>query len=256
MRNGSSNGRRTSFPGVLQMDRSALRARFVATLLLLAATSLAGCSGSSGGSNTASAAQDGGNQTPPTQQPPAEDPPGEDPAGEDPPAEDPGDDPLEPSVNLAAAEPVVPAGASVLLSWSSENASGCNASGGWSGAKGLQGSTTVGPLSQSTTFTLTCSGAGGNAVDMLSVSVHGVVSLGWEPPTENIDGSPLHDLAGYRIYYGQFSGSYTDELAVSNADATQYEVALPSGSYYFAMTALDVEGNESGYSNEVVKVVN
>jgi hypothetical protein len=233
------------------MDRSALRARFVGTLLVLAATWLAGCSGSSGGSNTASAGQDGGNQTPPTEQPPPEDPP-----SEDPPAEEPGDDPLEPSVNLAAAEPVVPAGGSVVLSWSSENASGCSAGGGWSGVKALQGSATVGPLSQSTTFTLTCSGDGGNAVDMLSVSVQGVVSLGWEPPTENVDGSPLEDLAGYRIYYGQFSGSYTDELAVSDPDTSQYDVPLPSGSYYFAMTALDVEGNESAYSNEVVKVVN
>jgi hypothetical protein len=82
------------------------------------------------------------------------------------------------------------------------------------------------------------------------------VTLGWQAPTENVDGSSLTDLAGYRIYYGEFSRAYTDEVPVGNAGSTEYAVTLPSGSYYFAMTAMDAEGNESGYSNEVVKIVN
>jgi hypothetical protein len=216
----------------------------MALVVLLATAWLAGCSGSSGAAS-ADPDQNAGNPPPP--------------APEDPPVDDP-DDPTDPtagpSVSLTAAEPVVPAGDSVVLSWSSANTSSCSASGGWSGSKASRGSATVGPLSQSTTFTLTCSGPGGNAVAMLSVSVLGVVTLGWQAPTENVDGSSLTDLAGYRIYYGEFSRAYTDEVPVGNAGSTEYAVTLPSGSYYFAMTAMDAEGNESGYSNEVVKIVN
>lgn len=212
------------------------------TLLLLGAAAIAGCSGS--GSSTTS---DAGNPDSPPQQPPSDDPPADDP---------PGDGTTEPTVSFSAQESVVASGDTVTLTWSSQNATSCSASGGWSGGRATQGSVEVGPLTQSTTFTLNCTGSGGNVMDMLSVSVLGVVALAWEPPTENVDGSPLNDLAGYRIYYGEISGTYTEELAVSDTLQTDHEMALPSGSYYFAMTALDAEGNESAHSNEVLKVVN
>ena len=147
------------------------------------------------------------------------------------------------------------AGGSVQLSWSSAGASECQASGGWAGAQPLQGSTVVGPLNSGTTFTLSCSGSGGSAVAMLSVGVTGVITLKWAPPTENVDGTPLTDLAGYRILYGERSRSYTRQLQVSSESASQQDVVLASGTYYFAMTALDREGNESAYSNEVVKIL-
>ena len=91
---------------------------------------------------------------------------------------------------------------------------------------------------------------------MLAVDVLGSVTLQWEPPTENVDGTAIDDLSGFRIYYGEISGAYTDDLAVDNPAETQYRLALPSGAYYFAMTALDTEGNESSHSNEVLKIVN
>jgi hypothetical protein len=222
------------------MDRSAFLNRFLTMLLLLAAAALAGCSGSS----DVIPGEDDDEAQAPVEQP-----------GDDP-SDDPADSGSEPSVHLTAADSVVPAGGTASLTWSSQNVGSCNASGGWSGAKPRQGSATVGPLSRSTTFTLTCSGDGGNAVAMLSVSVLGVVTLEWQPPTDNVDGTPLNDLEGFRIYYGQFSRSYTDDLQVVDGRSTGYELSLPSGSYYFAMTALDADGNESAYSNEVVKVVN
>ncbi|MEQ8859922.1 MAG: hypothetical protein RIC56_14865 [Pseudomonadales bacterium] len=162
----------------------------------------------------------------------------------------------DPSVALSSNEDTVASGETVQLSWSGQNVDSCTASGGWSGTRGVQGSATVGPLNQGTTFSLTCSGSGGNAVAMLSVSVLGVISLSWEPPTENVDGSPLNDLAGYRIYYGTGSRDYSDQVAINSGGVTSQDVVLATGSYYFAMTAMDVDGNESGYSNEVVKIVN
>ncbi len=220
------------------MASSGLFYRFsqVAVLALFAA--LSGCSGNT----DAIVDPDAGvvDRTPPDPQSP-------------PPAASPSSDP---AVQLDASDDVVGSGESVQLSWSAANVDECTASGGWSGARGTQGSTVVGPISEHTTFSLTCSGPAGNAVAMLSVSVLGVVSLSWQPPTENVDGTPLTDLTGYHIHFGPDSRNYTDEVPVSGAGTTDQDLVLASGSYYIAMTALDADGNESGYSNEVVKVVN
>lgn len=161
----------------------------------------------------------------------------------------------QPTVDLNAAESVVAVGGSTELSWSSSNADLCTASGGWSGEKAAAGTQSVGPLEQSTTYSLSCSGTGGTTMDMISVSINDQVSLTWQAPQENEDGSALTDLAGYRVYYGLTSGNYTDSLSIDSSDATSHSMTLSSGSYYFAMTAVDADGNESGYSNEVVKSV-
>lgn len=88
---------------------------------------------------------------------------------------------------------------------------------------------------------------------MITVSVTGRLALNWQAPTENVDGTPLTDLAGYRIYYGQLSRSYTGDSAVDDPSASSTTISLPSGTYYVAMTALDAEGNESTYSNEIIR---
>jgi hypothetical protein len=69
-------------------------------------------------------------------------------------------------------------------------------------------------------------------------------TLAWDPNTES-------DLAGYRVHYGTASGSYTVHTDVHNV--TTYTVTgLTAGqTYYFAATAYDASGNESGYSNPV-----
>ncbi len=69
-------------------------------------------------------------------------------------------------------------------------------------------------------------------------------TLAW---TANQEG----DLAGYKVYYGNQSGKYTANLDVGNV--TTYTVAnLPDGNYYyFALTAYNTGGSESGFSQEV-----
>lgn len=162
----------------------------------------------------------------------------------------------QPSVNLSAADAVVPKGGSTQLSWSSSNAESCSASADWSGAKATSGSQSVGPINAKATFTLTCSnGVGQNAATTISVAVNDSLILSWQTPTENVDGTALTDLAGFKLYYGTSSGSYSDSLNIAGPSTTSYTLTLPSGEYYFAMTALDDDGNESGYSNEVVRTV-
>ncbi len=161
-----------------------------------------------------------------------------------------------PIVNFSAADSVVADGGMTSLTWSSQNADTCTASGGWSGAKNLADSEQIGPITAATTYTLSCTGAGGTAIEMLTVLITTMVSLDWVAPTENVDGTPLTDLTAYRIYYGAGSRSYDDVLDLPDPAATSYTVDLVSGTYYVAMTAIDGDGNESAYSNEVIKIAN
>jgi hypothetical protein len=79
------------------------------------------------------------------------------------------------------------------------------------------------------------------------------VTLSWMPPTENEDGSALTDLAGYRIRYGDSSGSYSNTISLNTAGLATYVVEglLPS-TYYFVMSAINSRGVESQPSNEAV----
>ncbi len=85
----------------------------------------------------------------------------------------------------------------------------------------------------------------------------GTVTLSWQPPTENTDGSPLMNLAGYNIHYGTQSQDYTSTVKVSNPGLTTYVLqSLPKGTYYFAVTAYNSSGVEGEYSPEVSAAVN
>ena len=68
---------------------------------------------------------------------------------------------VRPTVALTVQDTTVESGGTTTLSWAATFATGCTASGDWSGAQGISGSTTVGPLTSDQTYTLTCSGAGG-----------------------------------------------------------------------------------------------
>jgi hypothetical protein len=83
------------------------------------------------------------------------------------------------------------------------------------------------------------------------------VTLAWDAPTQNADGSPIAALSGYRIHYGIQPQAYSNTVTVSNPSVTRYVVdTLPAGKYYFALTALTATGQESGFSDEVSTTLN
>ncbi len=70
------------------------------------------------------------------------------------------------------------------------------------------------------------------------------VTLGW-------DANPEPDIAGYKVHYGTSSRNYSTHIDVGKA--TTYTVTnLQSVAYYFAVTAYNTSGQESGYSAEAV----
>lgn len=84
----------------------------------------------------------------------------------------------------------------------------------------------------------------------------GSAMLTWEVPTLRMDGSALTNLAGFRVYYGTKSGSYTMKLDLPNAGITGCVVdGLTTGTYYFVTTAYDTSGVESAYSAEASKTI-
>jgi len=77
------------------------------------------------------------------------------------------------------------------------------------------------------------------------------VFIEWNPNSEA-------DLAGYKLYYGTTSrtqGSYAETVVINGKDSTHWSLTLPGDTYYFALTAYDISGNESGFSDEVSAVV-
>ena len=95
-------------------------------------------------------------------------------------------------------------------------------------------------LSLLLTFGMLCS--------VVNLAEADTVTLGWTANTET-------DLAGYRLYYGNSSraqSTYTQTVPINNRNATTWQLTLPDGVYYFALTAVDLGGNESGFSNEVM----
>lgn len=81
-----------------------------------------------------------------------------------------------PTVSLKASPQSISAGSSSSLTWTSANATSCNASGAWSGSKPVSGSASTGSLNSSLTYTLICNNSGGNASASVSVTVSGANS--------------------------------------------------------------------------------
>jgi len=67
------------------------------------------------------------------------------------------------------------------------------------------------------------------------------------------------NLAGYKLYRSTISGEYSDPIAViplsalPDPDNPVFTLSgMPTGDYYWVLTAYDTDGIESTYSNEVI----
>jgi hypothetical protein len=88
------------------------------------------------------------------------------------------------------------------------------------------------------------------------VAASGRAALAWNAPTLRTDGTPLTNLAGFRIYYGQHPDALTQRIEVTDPAATAASVEnLASGTWYFAASAVDSEGQESYLSGTVSKTI-
>jgi len=83
------------------------------------------------------------------------------------------------------------------------------------------------------------------AITVVGEEAHGVASLRWETPSSKFDGSPLDDLAGYRILYGRNSDDLDHSVFISDPATTSYRIdSLANGVWYFAVVAVSAGGLE------------
>ena len=71
------------------------------------------------------------------------------------------------------------------------------------------------------------------------------MTLAWDP-------SPGSDIAGYRLYEGAASRTYTNVIDAGNATNGTFSSLVSGATYFFAATAYDTNGLESDYSAKSV----
>lgn len=139
--------------------------------------------------------------------------------------------PAAPTLTLAST--TVPVGQSTTLSWSSPAATGCTASGSWSGTLAAQGSETITPAAVGTeTFTLVCSNLGGNSAPT-SVSLSATPALAKPAaPSLVLGASTISADTTTTIKWSSTNASSCVASGNANALQTGWQGTLsPTGSY-------------------------
>ncbi len=103
-------------------------------------------------------------------------------------------------------------------------------------------------------------GAATSALPAFSINVtqssNGSATLSWIPPTTNTNGTPLTNLAGYRIYYGTSSSSLKQSVQITNSGISSYVIDnLSPATWYFTVVSYNNENIESPLSEVVSKII-
>ena len=128
-----------------------------------------------------------------------------------------------PAVTLQASPSSLRSGDSSTLTWSSQNATSCTASGAWSGSKGVSGSQSTGAVKENSIYTLTCTGLGGSATQSATVSVTSsspTVSLSAAPSTVASGASSILTWASTNATACTASGGWSGSKATSGTQST------------------------------------
>jgi hypothetical protein len=103
-------------------------------------------------------------------------------------------------------------------------------------------------------------GAARASLPAFSISVNtlamGQAVLSWLPPTARTDGTPLTNLSGYRIYYGDSPAGLSNVIDLNTTGVTNHVVEnLSAGTWYFAISAFDAAGLESAMTSPASKII-
>lgn len=137
-----------------------------------------------------------------------------------------------PTVTLTANPTSIASGASSTLTWSSTNATACTATGNWSGAKATSGSQSTGVLTANSTFTLSCTGAGGTTSTSAAVTVSGTPQPGnCGGTSENVAWVYYNAMSPkwpYEYSFGGVVADYADTTGVPLSAPTDIKITGPA----------------------------
>jgi serine protease len=146
-----------------------------------------------------------------------------------------------PQVFLDAFPDTVAPGGSVGLGWATTGATSCTASGGWSGSTPTTGSASVFP-SSTTTYTLTCTGPGGSAVDSVTVTVSTAPSVSLSASPEGISpgGSSTLSWTSNGMASCSASGGWSGSRSLSGS-----QTVTPSSTTTYTLTCTEASNGTS-----------
>jgi hypothetical protein len=94
------------------------------------------------------------------------------------------------------------------------------------------------------------------AVQSASSGATGEATLSWSKPTDNTNGTPLNNLAGYVVRYGTNPAALTSQISVGSANTTDVEINnLSPGNWYFEVASVNTANMESEFSSAVSKTI-
>jgi hypothetical protein len=94
------------------------------------------------------------------------------------------------------------------------------------------------------------------AVAAAAVSAAGSATLSWAKPTQNTDGSPLTNLAGYVVRYGTSAAALSSQISIGSPNSTDVEISnLAAGNWYFEVAAINSANVESQFSALASKAI-
>ncbi|MDP2788728.1 MAG: peptidoglycan-binding protein [bacterium] len=169
-----------------------------------------------------------------------------------------------PTVTFSANPTSITTGQSSILAWASTNATSCSASGGWSGSKATSvpvfdlAFENVSPT-QTTTYTLTCTGLGGVTSQSVTVTVANTVAN--IPPTATagpdlditlptnfvsvmsppVDATDSDGTVSSHVW-SFLSGPVTPSISAPGNKATNFSGFTSVGRYVFRLTVTDNKG--------------
>lgn len=120
------------------------------------------------------------------------------------------------------------------------NVKSCTATGGWSGAKALNGTETLSQINRTVLYGMVCT------------TLDGKMIVSWVPPTQYTNGDPLpaSDIDKYKVYVAA-SAATLGSVAGIDVDApttTKTIEGLTAGTHFVAVTAVSIEAVESDLS--------
>jgi hypothetical protein len=78
----------------------------------------------------------------------------------------------------------------------------------------------------------------------------GAVTVNWSTPTQNTNGTPLVNLAGFRIFYGTDPNNLSQSAPIANPGLTSYVLSnLAPGTWYIGLSDYTASGVQSSLSN-------
>jgi RHS repeat-associated protein len=150
-----------------------------------------------------------------------------------------------PTLQFSVNPATLTAGGSSTLSWTSQYATACSASGAWSGSKATSGSQSVTPSSTST-YALSCSGAGGSVSQSATVTVNAAPP---PVPTLTLTANPATIVKGGSSTLSWSSTKATSCTATDNWSGTKplsgSQAVSPTkvGTHYYTLTCTGAGGS-------------